>query len=307
MLNEENKIEERVMDKIKSGRVRLRSKYVFWAEKLGLGSALALSFLLAVLFFSLFFFYLKASDNLAYFSFGSRGFFVFLESFPYALVAVLVVLVFLAGYLIKKSDWSYKKPFGRWALALAGLIMISGALLAYTKMAEMIENEAFGSRPLGVFFRPFLQPGLNERQFGIAGRVIEVGPDYVKIQTPQGTKTIDLKKIELPPRETLREGMFVMAVGENKGDTFEARLIRPAGGQDLPMIRREIHRRFGPFDSDGAPSPQGTGDFGDRIMTSPPLDFLPNHLNFNGGPASSGCDSFGGGQLFLPGCRDSID
>jgi len=66
MFSGKNELEKNVMDKIKTGRVKLRSRYVFLAEKLGLGSALALSFMLAALFFSLFLSYLKASDNLVF-------------------------------------------------------------------------------------------------------------------------------------------------------------------------------------------------------------------------------------------------
>jgi len=72
-----------------------------------------------------------------------------LESFPYALVAVFAASAMIAGYLIKKSNWSYHKPLGRWALALVAAVAVFGGALAYTRMSEMIENEAFGPRPFG--------------------------------------------------------------------------------------------------------------------------------------------------------------
>ena len=43
-------LEDKVMSEIKSGRVKLRSKYIFLAEKLGVGSVLVFTILLAVLF-----------------------------------------------------------------------------------------------------------------------------------------------------------------------------------------------------------------------------------------------------------------
>ena len=77
-ITEKINIEDKVMSEINSGRVKLRSKYIFLAEKLGIGSAFALSALLGVLFFTLVLYYLRASDNLRYLSFGSRGLFAFL-------------------------------------------------------------------------------------------------------------------------------------------------------------------------------------------------------------------------------------
>jgi hypothetical protein len=49
-MNDE-KLENSIMGKIKSGQVKLKSKYVFLAEKLGLGTAFTLS-VLCQFFFS---------------------------------------------------------------------------------------------------------------------------------------------------------------------------------------------------------------------------------------------------------------
>ena len=51
----EKDLENKIMSKIKSGKIKLRSRYVFAAQKLGLGGALVLTILLAILFFSLVF------------------------------------------------------------------------------------------------------------------------------------------------------------------------------------------------------------------------------------------------------------
>ena len=65
----EDKLENSIMGKIKTGQVKIRSKYVFIAEKLGLGTAFALSVLLSILLFNLILFYLKEilSGGLAFF------------------------------------------------------------------------------------------------------------------------------------------------------------------------------------------------------------------------------------------------
>lgn len=248
-------VEEKVMGRIKSGRVKLRSRYIFLAEKLGLGSVFVLSILLAVLFFNLVLFYLRASDNLAYLSFGSRGFFAFLESFPYLLVVVFVLLIFIAGFLVKKSDWSYKKPFGCLAIGIIALVIIFGSFLALTSIAERIERGAFGEHPAGMFFRPFFRPGFDERRLGEAGLIIEANEETVVIQTPHGLQKIDLSKLEDKPDQPLAAGFFVMAVGERKGDVFMARGIRIVNEKDLLMIRRGVRRHFGDFQKPPMPKP----------------------------------------------------
>src|SRR3989338_8494632 len=124
-MNNHTIMEEKVMKEINQGSVKLRSRYLFLADKLSMGSVLALTVLLAILFCSLALLYLKSSDNLGYLSFGNRGVLAFLESFPYFLMAMIIVLMFFAGFLIKKSDISYKNPFGYYALGLVGVFLLS--------------------------------------------------------------------------------------------------------------------------------------------------------------------------------------
>ncbi|MDD4476554.1 MAG: hypothetical protein PHY40_00105 [Patescibacteria group bacterium] len=244
---QDNKIEQKVMSEIKSGRVKLRSKYIFLAEKLGLGSAFALSILLAVLFFCLALFYLKASDNLIYLSFGSRGVFAFLESFPYLLAASLVIFIFAAAAILKRSGVSYKKPFSYLAFGLLGFIMLAGTILAFTNIPERIERGTFGKHPAGVFFRPFFRDDMEARKNGIAGRVVEIGENYIVAQTPRNVEKIDLSELKIRLREQINEGDFIMVIGERKNGLFIARDMRVARPDDMPIIQRSVHQRFGNF------------------------------------------------------------
>lgn len=239
-------IENKVMAEIKSGKVKLRSKYIFLAEKLGIGSALALSIILAILFFNLALFYLRSSDNLSYLSFGSRGFLAFLDSFPYGLVIIFIISLFFAGLILKKTDMVYKKPFGHLAMFLIIAIMLLGVLLTFTRIAERIEQGMFDPRSPGRFFRPFMERGLNERRGGIVGRVVEVGGGYFVIQTPRGLERIDVADLVQQPNAPVATTSWIMAVGEKIEDRFSARLIRVMNEDEMPMIQHGVHRRFGP-------------------------------------------------------------
>lgn len=240
-----NKIEARVMGNIKSGKVKLRSKYVFLAEKLGLGSAVILSLLLSVLFFNLVLFYLKASDNLAYLSFGSLGFFAFLESFPYLLVVSFIILVFIVGYLFKKTEIAYQKPFGYLAVGLMFFILLTGSGLAFTNIAEEIERQAFEARSFGFLFHPFLQKGTEDHQYGIVGRIVEVGKNYARVQTTRTVESLDFSGVTNLNNIRLAEGDFIMVIGERGCGGFRATSLHLIDPSDMPMIRRGIHRRFG--------------------------------------------------------------
>ncbi|MBU4422045.1 hypothetical protein KKB41_03780 [Patescibacteria group bacterium] len=249
------KLEDKIMSKIKNRQVKLRSKYIFLAEKLGLESAFALSVVLAALFFNLFFFYLKTTDNLEYLSFGSAGTYAFLESFPYLLVITFVLFLFLAGYLLTKTDFSYKKPFGYFAAGLIIFVTVMGGMLAYTDISERIEEQAFGNRAPGIFFRPFIKRGIEPRGGGVAGKISEIGDDYIIIETPVGAQNINIENLDPRMVEEFKKDQFIMAIGERKGDIFTARAARIMDEEKLPMIRRGIHRRLKTDINDLDPTP----------------------------------------------------
>ncbi|MFA6426868.1 MAG: hypothetical protein WCW16_00270 [Candidatus Magasanikbacteria bacterium] len=239
-------IEDKIMSEIKSGNVKLRSKYIFWVEKWGMGSALALTILGAVLLFCLLLFYLRETDNLWYLSFGSRGVFAFLESFPYTLVVVFIALIFIAGFILKKTGALYAKPFSYVSLVLVLSIMALGTVFTFVHVAEIIERQAFGGKPHGMILRPFFGQGMGKRMWGIAGRVIALDKNSATIQTPQEIIVIDIENLNKKNIPQLEQGLFVAAVGERTKDVFKAFEIKVIPEGKMPMIDRGIERRFGP-------------------------------------------------------------
>lgn len=245
MNNKQNlKLEEAVMAEIKSGRVKLRSRYIFLAEKLGIGSAVTFTVLLAVLFFNLLLFYLKFSDNLRYLSFGSFGLFAFLESFPFGLIVIFILLLFVTGLIIKKSGLLYQKSFGLLAVLLTLGIMCLGVVLTFTSLAEMIERASYRNHPGAMIFKPFFKPTFGNRHNGVAGRVIEIGDNYLIIQTPDFEEKLDIQAIEDMPAD-LDLGAFITAIGERRDDIFKVFKIRTIDPEEMPMIMRGINHQFG--------------------------------------------------------------
>ena len=236
------KLENKIMSEIKSGKVRLRSKYLFLAEKLGLESAFVLSVALSILFFNLFLFYLKTTDNLEYLSFGASGIAAFLESFPYLLIISFISFLFLAGYLMMKTDFSYKKPFKYFAVSLIAIVMIIGGALAYTDMSEKIEEQAFSENLSGAILKPFLKRGIELRGNGLAGKIFEVSDDYIIMEIPSGLQKVDVENLKSEGKSELDKNQFVIAIGERKGDIFIASQIRVVDENSMPMIRRGIRR-----------------------------------------------------------------
>jgi len=245
----EDKLENSIMGKIKTGQVKIRSKYVFIAEKLGLGTAFAFSVLLSILLFNLILFYLKETDNLKYLSFGKFGLFAFLESFPYLLVVTFIILIVLSGYLITRSDVSYKKPFGYLAVGLAAFIMIFGGILTYTNLGRAFE---MGAREGMGPARMLLHPMMDMRDNGVSGVVFEQGDNYLILQTPQGLRNIDLMGLDDVPK--IVKGNFIIAVGNKDGFDFKVEKIKIINREDVPAVGRGIEFKFKPSGNKNIPT-----------------------------------------------------
>lgn len=245
--NSFKELENKIMTEIKSGRVKLRSKYLFLAEKLGLNSALILSIILAILLFSLSLFYIRATDNLYYLSFGKYGIWAFLESFPYMLVIAFIAFIILAGFLISKTNWSYKKPFGYLALSLTLIVLIFGSMIAYTNVTRHLERQAFNNSFPGVLVKPLINSCMEAHNNGIAGEIYKKNSGYLIVKTPRGLEKIDCIKIDC--NHGFEISQFIVAVGERTNHGFMLKKIKIADQENFPpVIRRGIEREFCPHD-----------------------------------------------------------
>jgi len=224
-------LENKIMKDIKNGRVKLRSKYIFLAEKLSLGSGLILAVLLAILFFNLILFYIKETDNLIYLTFGPNGFLAFLESFPYLLIVTFIAIIFFVGFLIKKTDFSYKKSFGQWSIWLISFIIIAGTFLTFTNINNEIHKH----------HRIFMHPFFENKPFlknGITGTIIQKTDNGLILNTDRGIKYINIENINIDPN--FKERDFVIAIGDKQAQDFFANDIKRVAPDKMIFMKREL-------------------------------------------------------------------
>ncbi|OGH76828.1 MAG: hypothetical protein A2469_01995 [Candidatus Magasanikbacteria bacterium RIFOXYC2_FULL_40_16] len=245
MEEKNNEIRKEILEQIKTGKVKLRSKYIFLAEKLGLGSSFVLSVLLSILFFNLLLFYLKSADALVYLSFGKRGILAFLESFPYLLIVVFILFVVVSGFIISKTDFSYKKSFSFIALGLIMFVIFSGIMATYTNISEEIDKRIKQNHPIGGMFRPFMNGAIMMKDRGIAGRLVEVDKDNIVLETPHGLEVVNIRDCANCVKD-LKEGSFVVAIGErDKAGVFKVYDLKEVGMDNMGMIKDRTMERFG--------------------------------------------------------------
>lgn len=236
-----NNLEKKIMGEIASGRVTVRSRYLFMAEKLGLGSAMALTAFLGSLLFALILWYMKDAETLSYLSFGSDGLLAFWESLPYGLLVSAIITFLLAGYLVKKSGWVYQVPFGIFVISAIALLSIIGLGLTFTNLPGKIGMEEFETT------KPIFRPILSSNRAGKSSLVgkVTVWEDPVGIIiTPHGARPIDAHFTPTIEREKIAPGLILMVIGKPEDEIFMVRHVKIVPENKMRHMRLEMQRQI---------------------------------------------------------------
>jgi hypothetical protein len=222
---------EQVMLKINKGQVKMRSYLSVWAEKLGIGStALLVTLMLAFLTGGIFY-WVKINQDIFTVNYGPYGWRMFVESFPYLLVMGFVLLFVALSWLLKRYDFSYKRPL----IAVFAVLLAILALLGYMMVNESNVNAYYKK---GI---PFGQGrgGVMRGQSFVVGEVVETKAGDIHVETVDG-KNYEVKtdKSTKFPRGMVNEGDMVRVVGEVRNGQIEAYAVGN-------LIRnRNRHRRL---------------------------------------------------------------
>jgi hypothetical protein len=133
------KLKNDLMKKIKTNQIKMKSRYNFLAKKIGLQSGLILSVIILIFLINAFFYYIKTNHLLIPLHYGPSVWQKLLHSLPYDLILIIIGLFVLLNFIIKKFDFSYKKPFIYIVSGFIGFIVIWASLLFSTRFNDLLK------------------------------------------------------------------------------------------------------------------------------------------------------------------------
>ena len=226
-----------VMDQIKKGNIKIKSRLNILAEKLGLGSGVALITLLLVFVFSGIAYWFRTNQDLVVFSGPGYRLRLFLTTFPYLWLAMFVVFFTFLSYLLKKYDFSYKKPFIFITALVIGLI----ALLSIISYQHPLMANYYKK-----ITRAKYTPKKEQLGF-VVGEVIEVTNNGYFINTPNNQQfTVKYDPETILPSEPINTGDFVRAIGNLDKGTLDAKAIIKLNQQKRFFEITPFHRQQTP-------------------------------------------------------------
>ena len=132
--NSERTIHEQIMDKIQTGRVKMRPKWRFVIGTVLWILGLAMAALASLYLISLTVFVLHRSGLWFAPSFGPRGWMVLLFSFPWLILAAAVVFIAVLEFFVRHYSFAWRFPLLYSALAVMALAVAGGLIVAQTPL-----------------------------------------------------------------------------------------------------------------------------------------------------------------------------
>lgn len=211
-------VRKKVADKIAGEKIKMRHPFFFMAKKLGMRSVLVLVIVFGALAFDVVFYLLKKTGSLRFLGFGTPGLQVFLKSFPFDYLALFVITLLVANYLLKELDLS------------RGLFLFANVPIIFLLSLAIVISIFFGKMGAGEIIKERMGCALP-KEAAAHGEVIAVSKKDVIIRTMDGrTEEIVLgDDVKFPYNFDYAKGKFLRAVGfldEKNPSIFHAEQVQ---------------------------------------------------------------------------------
>lgn len=250
MVNEAGREEEydcsdSIMDCIKSGRARMKARWLVLVEEMGLKTSWILLVLFLIAVINLDLFVLSRGPQWEFMDFGSSGLGIVLKHFPYGWVAFGLLLMLTALYLMKRFEWSYSYPFKIFALLLFLGVFALGGITYATGINDSIYQKLVEEPGAGNTFLAKMYCKLANRELksthALRGEIMHIEPGSLVIQTPGlNVFTVEIdQSTRFLDREPLRRFDYIKMIGKHDGGVFVASMIkRHEYSEDFMPLRR---------------------------------------------------------------------
>lgn len=203
----EANIKSRVMETIKSKKVKMRSQFIFVAEKLGLKSAMALAIILGAIFISLLLYFIEKTHLIKFLAFGYPGFKIFLLTLPYDYILLFALAIVSAIFFANKVE------------LFCGKCERTHVFAAWFLFGALILGVFFGALGIGSFLGGWSDNKIP-RNSAIRGEVQSLYENEAIIMDEEG----NLVEVFLPEKKINfhfdedSDKKFMQAIGRRDGD-----------------------------------------------------------------------------------------
>lgn len=219
-------IAQDVLQKVEEGQVTMRARWTFIARKIGIDSGILLGLAVMVLGLSFGFSLWQQYSVSHLLSLGLWGWKKVLLCFPFEIIGIVVLALLLINYLIKKTEWGYKRTWRFWSLLILAVIVPLSLVVSRFYTTHSSNQTHRDVETLG--FRAYAEARMQT--LGISyldGTVTSMTEKSLTVtDTTLCVYTINRSDIQLKPRYyTPSQGDRVVLLGEWEDEHFVVQAV----------------------------------------------------------------------------------
>jgi hypothetical protein len=222
-IEQKNSISDKIIDKIKSGDIKMKSRTSFVLKMALLGLGVFFLFFFIIYLISFIIFSLRTNGVLFLPRFGFHGIGIFFGSLPWVLFLIVAILIVALEIFSKRFTSVYRRPIIYSLLIIIILAFGIGFLIERTSFHSNLFLSARDRHlpVMGPFYRNFGAPPIHNVNRGVVSEITDNG---FKIETSCGETLIITitPQTRLYTEEKIEVGDEIVILGERNDETVQS-------------------------------------------------------------------------------------
>jgi hypothetical protein len=225
MENQYNTTEKEVLDKIKSGEIKMTSRWYFGMQTVLLCIGGLVLFFFIVYLLSFIIFSLRATGLLFLPKFGFTGLRLLVGPFPWLLVLLIAALIIILELFAHQFYFIYHQPVTYSLFGIIAIVIITALVIGNTPFHAILFRSAQDRQlPIvGGFYRMYGAPMIHDVHHGIVSGINDQG---LLIETPNSEELTILIAPDQIVDNHIQEGDTIVVIGERIENIVRAWAIR---------------------------------------------------------------------------------
>jgi len=217
----------KVLEKIKSGKIKMRPKIYFILKAILVGLSVAVIAIFILYLISFIVFTLRMSGIWFAPGFGFYGVKIFLFSLPWILISIAIILIIVLEILVKHFSFAYRRPILYSILGIITLVLLGSFALSQIKIHPyLFQKSQERHLPVaGKFYRDFGAGKFRNAHRGIVSEITDNG-FFIETRHNETLNIIITPETRFPFGKDIKENDSVMILGERDNCTVRAFGVR---------------------------------------------------------------------------------
>jgi hypothetical protein len=238
-------LEEKILKAIHEHRVSMRPHWRYTLRAIGIIALLGIIAVYLLFHASFFFYALRQNGSLLLPGFGKNGISRLLNSFPWGILAIGLILMVILSALIGRRTRAYRLPFIYTILFVVGVASLVSLVIAWSPFHEKFSQMAVDDK-LPIITPFYQQYATEEPQETFIGEITKIEDNQFTLIDRRGyyIQVVILKNTKTQPDFSVTNGESVIVIGDLHNGSVEAEEIHKLSAQFGQDVISQVQKKL---------------------------------------------------------------